>query len=62
MLERILKIEFLRNQSIRIQEQFQNLAEFIYVISHTSTSPCFSFITIFLLNASFQIRYKANEK
>lgn len=42
------KIEFLRNLFNEIQEQFQNLAEFIYMIKHTSTSPHYTVLLSFL--------------
>ena len=47
-LERILKLEFLRNLFMRTQEQVENLAEFIYAIKRTSTSSCFSIISVFV--------------
>ena len=40
---------------MRIQEQVQNVAEFIYAIKRTSISPCFSIISMFLLKASSKI-------
>ena len=42
------KIEFLRNLFNGIQEQVQNLAEFIYMIKHTSTSPHYTVLLSFL--------------
>ena len=53
--EHILKIEFSWNLFMRIQEQVQSFAEIIYAIKRASTSPCFSVISIFLLNASCEI-------
>ena len=50
-LERFLKDKFLRNLFTQIGEEVQNLTEFIYAIKRTSTSQCFSIISIFLLNA-----------
>ena len=46
-LKCILKIEFLQNLFMQIQEQVQNFAESIYVIKHTSTSPHSSIISCF---------------
>lgn len=42
------KIEFLRNLFNGIQEQVQNLAKFIYMIKHTSTSPHYTVLLSFL--------------
>lgn len=42
------KIEFLRNLFNGIQEQVQNLAKFIYMIKHTSTSPHYRVLLSFL--------------
>ena len=42
------KIEFLRNLFNGIQEQVQNLAKFIYMIKHTSTSPHYTVPLSFL--------------
>lgn len=42
------KIEFLRNLFNGIQEQVQNLAKFIYMIKHTSTSPHYTKLLSFL--------------
>ena len=58
--ELILKIEFLRNLFMHIQEQVQNMVEFIYAIKHSSASPCFSIISMFLLDVF--PRYEIDEK
>ena len=42
------KIEFLRNLFNEIQEQVQNLAEFIYMIKHISTSLHYTVLLSFL--------------
>ena len=48
--ELILKIEFLRNLFMHIQKQVQNMVEFIDAVKHSSASPCFSIISMFLLD------------
>ena len=44
---------------MQMQEQVQNLMEFLMRLSIlASTSPCFTIISIFLLNASSEIDMK----
>lgn len=45
---------------MHIQEQVQNMVEFIYAIKHSSASPCFSIISMFLLDVF--PRYEIDEK
>ena len=44
---------------MKIQEQVQNLAEFINAIKHASTSSHSYIIFMFLLNASFLLDVKS---
>ena len=45
---------------MHIQKQVQNMVEFIYAVKHSSASPCFSIISMFLLDVF--PRYEVDEK
>ena len=60
LLECILNTDFLQNLFMQIQEQVQNLTEFIKVIKHINSSPYSSVTFMFLLNASSKIDMKRN--
>ena len=62
LLECILNTDFLQNLFMQIQEQVQNLTEFIKVIKHSNSSPYSSVTFMFLLNASSKIDMKRNRK